>query len=106
MELKLHLHLISDTVLNFYPTPERLRANDPSANAGRLEVAKRPRLYGNSLFLPESCDFSYKDTRHTVEIRKLHLDFDDGHENVDAKTVAPITDNLREMGILALDDED
>lgn len=100
------LHLVSDSVLNFFPTPERLlRTHDSTAFAGRLEVAKLPRLYGNSLFRPEFCDYSYKDTRHTIEVRKLHLDFDDGNE-VDSKAVEPITDDLREMGILAPDADD
>uniref|UniRef100_A0A914Y920 Elongator complex protein 4 n=1 Tax=Panagrolaimus superbus TaxID=310955 RepID=A0A914Y920_9BILA len=99
-------HLISDSILNFYPIPEHLRnANDPSAFTGRLEVAKIPRLYGNNLFRPEFCDYSYKDTRHTLEIRKFLLDFDDSNE-MDTKSLEPITDDLREMGILAPDIDD
>uniref|UniRef100_A0AC34GVI6 Elongator complex protein 4 n=1 Tax=Panagrolaimus sp. ES5 TaxID=591445 RepID=A0AC34GVI6_9BILA len=105
-EMLEYFHLISDSILNFYPISERLRSNDPSAFNGRLEVAKIPRLYGNNLFRPEFCDYSYKDTRHTLEIRKFLLDFDDSNNQMDTKSLEPITDDLREMGILAPDIDD
>uniref|UniRef100_A0AC35G908 Elongator complex protein 4 n=1 Tax=Panagrolaimus sp. PS1159 TaxID=55785 RepID=A0AC35G908_9BILA len=95
-------HLCSDSILNFHPNGE----NSNDAYAGRLEIAKIPRLYGGTPFRPEFCDYTYKDTRHTLEIRKLHLNFDDS-DNIDQSSVQPITEDLREMGILAsVADED
>uniref|UniRef100_A0A7E4ZVD5 Elongator complex protein 4 n=1 Tax=Panagrellus redivivus TaxID=6233 RepID=A0A7E4ZVD5_PANRE len=101
------IQTLSDSILVFHPLADANKSVEPPTNAnlaGRLEVLKQPRLYGNSLSRPEACDYSYKESRHTIEIRKLHLDPEG--EGFDTSSVAPLLPEMQQLGVLADDLED
>ena len=86
---------LCDTAFTLYSNPS-------DTPGGRLEIIKFPRCYGSAPLKRENCDFNYKDTRHTVELRRIHLDPEGLEQPEDSN--APLLPKLKELGVLATDD--